>query len=161
MSGIPMKYRQDPGARIWPRLVQAGDCLEWTGSRNEHGYGGLRIDGQLVKAHRFAFELVYGPIPDGMDVCHRCDNPPCCNPVHLFLGTARDNGQDMVRKRRHGSWAHPESRPRGEAHHAAKLTWDVVRAIRSRADESRSALAREFGVSRRAIRCVIDGVTWQ
>ena len=98
MSGTPMKYRNDPGARLWPRLTPNGECMEWTGTRNEHGYGGLRVDGRLVKAHRFAYELACGPIPDGLDVLHSCDNPPCCNPAHLELTTHLTNQRRRAKR---------------------------------------------------------------
>src|SRR5690349_955039 len=99
---IAKRYQDDPGQRLWPRLVTtATGCREWTGSRNDHGYGQLRVNGRLVKAHRFAWELANGPIPQGSDVMHGCDNPPCCNPEHLSLGGASENGQDMAQKGRH------------------------------------------------------------
>lgn len=76
-------------------------CAEWTGARSRGGHGQIGIDGRRVGTHRVAWTLAYGPIPDGMFVCHRCDNPPCVNPAHLFLGTALDNMRDMVTKGRH------------------------------------------------------------
>jgi hypothetical protein len=71
-------------------------CIEWNGSRLKSGYG--RFNNQ--RAHRLIFEQVYGPIPKNMLVCHSCDNPPCVNPEHLFLGTSKDNIQDSIRKGR-------------------------------------------------------------
>lgn len=156
-------YLSRPGSRLWPRLRLIGDCLEWQGSTNEHGYGSIRVNKKLIKAHRFAYELAYGPIPDGMDVLHHCDNPPCCRPDHLFRGTAADNGRDMVAKGRHGSWRHPEQMVRGERHHQAKLTAQQVTEIRrcAQAPRSISGLAREYGMSRAAIRNIRDGKTWR
>lgn len=75
-------------------------CIEWSASRFAQGYGQIKIDGKNRKTHRVAWELVNGPIPDGLMVCHRCDNPPCCNLDHLFLGTAADNTHDMQAKGR-------------------------------------------------------------
>jgi hypothetical protein len=84
-------------------------CLEWTGLTNEAGYGRLRSNGQKFKAHRLAWTLVNGIIPDGLNVLHHCDNPPCCETEpseaypegHLFLGTQTDNMADMMAKGRH------------------------------------------------------------
>ena len=88
--------------RFWEK-VQGGDedqCWLWLGAKSK-GYGQLGVAGKLVYAHRFAWEITRGiPIPDWMQVCHHCDTPECVNPSHLFLGTAKDNMRDMVRKGR-------------------------------------------------------------
>lgn len=81
-------------------LPTTSGCLEWTGYTNVRGYGRIAFNGRTVGAHRLAWELVNGPIPDGMNVLHHCDNPPCCNVGHLFLGTHADNSADMVAKGR-------------------------------------------------------------
>lgn len=90
--------------RFWERVGKSDGCWEWTGYRAPAGYGqlgrGPRNEG-LALAHRLSWEFHYGPIPDGLLVCHRCDNPPCVRPDHLFLGTFVDNAQDMVSKGRH------------------------------------------------------------
>ena len=91
------------GERLQRRLVRRGDCLEWTGYTRAFGYGQLMVDGKCVGTHRVAWTLANGPIPDGICVLHRCDNPPCCEPAHLFLGTAADNTADMIAKGRHRS----------------------------------------------------------
>jgi len=101
--------------RLTRRLAAGGkdgSCLEWTGARHWKGYGQIGTeDGSLAYVHRVAWELAHSQsVPDGMFVCHHCDNPPCCNPEHLFLGTAMDNTQDMVRKGRA-----PWQRTRGAA----------------------------------------------
>lgn len=118
--------------RYFPRLVARfeakrkraaeGDCWLWLGLCNEDGYGYLSIRKRSIGAHRVAWVLANGPIPDGLHVLHRCDNPPCCNPAHLFLGAHRENIADMVRKRRHAY---------GEKNGLAVLTVEQVRAIRA------------------------------
>ena len=89
--------------RFW-RFVERNTegCWSWTGSKDE-GYGRFGVDGRTVRAHRFSYELHHGPIPDGMVVMHKCDNPQCTNPGHLELGTLHDNALDMVAKGRHWS----------------------------------------------------------
>jgi len=82
------------------RKLDSG-CWEWTGSRNEKGYGRFNAGGHSpIGAHRYAWQLAYGPVPPGRMVLHECDNPPCVNAAHLFLGTAADNMTDMVAKGR-------------------------------------------------------------
>jgi len=97
MGKAPIPWRE--------RLVRDvdTDCWLFSGSLNSDGYGNVRIGGRkgkTVKTHRLAWEEFFGPIPDGLRVCHRCDVPSCCNPDHLFLGTQRDNVTDMVSKGR-------------------------------------------------------------
>lgn len=75
-------------------------CHLWTGCRNSFGYGLMRVGKGLARAHRMAWEAKFGPIPEGMVVMHTCDNPPCCNPEHLKLGTHGDNNRDRVKKGR-------------------------------------------------------------
>ena len=112
--------------RVVSRLLEdtSTGCWEWSGCRNKCGYGYARVQGKLLALHRAAWQAVHGAIPAGLCVLHKCDNPPCCNPGHLFLGTHQDNMRDRDAKGRQG-------RPRGEANRAAKITADVVRDIRS------------------------------
>lgn len=83
----------------WSQDSDTG-CRVWVGHTNEKGYGHLRVGGRMRAAHRLSYELHYGPIPAGMHVCHRCDNPSCINHLHLFLGTNGDNVRDKVAKGR-------------------------------------------------------------
>lgn len=124
-------------ARLRDRLeVTTDGCWEFTGCRTPLGYGRIQHAGNSVGAHRFMWASINGPIPAGMFVCHRCDNPPCCNPDHLFLGTARDNNADRDRKGR-------QARQPGAANGRSKLTPADVRDIR--AMRIQGALQREIG----------------
>ena len=131
-------------------------CLLWTGSNDgTNGYGTVRRNGRLMKAHRYAYEMTHGSIPDGMMVCHTCDVPACVEPTHLFLGTSRDNVVDMIEKGRNGS-----GRPR----RGLKLTVDDVVAIRQRwaAGESQRSLAAKFGIDQSHVSRLVraDRDTW-
>ena len=87
--------------RLWLRAVRRPNgCIEFTGSLNRKGYGRMWFNGKIAQTHRIAWEITFGPIPDGLQVLHHCDNPPCCNPSCLFLGTDADNTADMVAKGR-------------------------------------------------------------
>jgi hypothetical protein len=87
-------------ARFWSRVRKGDDCWEWLGRTSTNGYGAVWADKRDRRAHRVAWELVNGPIPDGLYVCHHCDNKRCVRPDHLFIGTATDNMQDALRKGR-------------------------------------------------------------
>lgn len=141
--------------RLWRKIERGGpdDCWPWLASVNPAGYGRLNVGGKFIKAHRLAWESTNGPIPSGLHVLHRCDNPRCCNPRHLFLGTHADNMADLFAKRR---------RAYGERHWMARLTErDVIemRAMRS-AGESYQEIARRFGVARMTAKNAILGKTW-
>lgn len=130
-------------------------CWPWTGYIGAHGYGEVtRANGCKARAHRVAWEFTFGPIPDGMFVCHRCDNPPCVRPNHLFLGTPAENTADMIRKRRA---AH------GVAHGNARLAPEQVLEIRERSARRERArdLAVEFGVSKGLIHAIVQRRLWK
>jgi len=85
---------------FFKKTIVNGSCIEFVGGKIGGGYGRVNFNGQRFVAHRLAWELTNGPIPEGLFVLHKCDNPPCINPDHLFLGTNKDNTQDMLAKGR-------------------------------------------------------------
>ncbi len=144
-------------ARFTQRVDRREDdeCWPWTGTADPNGYGVITFAGKLQRAHRLAYLFTKGPIGSfsssrSMSVCHACDNPTCCNPAHLFVGTDRDNVHDMVAKGRI---------QQGEQHHAAKLTADQVAAIR--ADRRRDRLvAADYGVSNATVAGLRKNGSW-
>lgn len=134
--------------------IRNGECIESTTRNNRAGYGRIMINGKRSMAHRLAYELAHGPIPEGLIVRHKCDNPPCINPDHLELGTDRDNMDDRILRM---------SGRRGVDMHTAKLTESGVRDVRRRVNdgESRRAVARSLGISHTAINGLINGKRWR
>lgn len=134
--------------RFWSKVEVRGtaECWPWTAATDGHGYGAIAASGQrrTLQAHRVAYALKNGPIPDGLKVLHRCDNPACCNPTHLWAGTQADNMRDMGAKGRRGR---------------SKLSKGDVCAIR-RGSDPVNDLASRFGVTPAAIRQVRRGAVW-
>lgn len=139
----------------------ATGCWEWTGTTTKFGYGMLGGSSPLWRkmAHRISFELFKGAIPEGLFVLHYCDNPPCVNPDHLFVGTTRDNVLDKERKGR-------GNHPRGNDLPISKLNPDAVREIR--ASYRRGvygygipSMAKRFRVDEKSIRMLLAGKTWR
>lgn len=128
-------------------------CHEWLRGRFKNGYGSVKRRGKDLKTHRVAWELEYGPIPDGLFVCHTCDNPPCCNLKHLFLGTPADNAADMVAKGRQA---------RGWKFSTTKLEENDVRGVRIAlaAGLSHRTIAALFGVNPRTIHRIRHYIHW-
>lgn len=142
--------------RFWRAVDTSGDCWTWKLS-TVGGYGQIAVSANRAqRAHRFSWELHFGPIPDGLVVCHACDNRLCVRPDHLWLGTQADNLRDMREKGR----AARLPVLLGEANHATHLTADDVAAIRSDARPSR-AVARTYGVGKSTILRIRRGEVWR
>jgi len=129
-------------------------CKEWQDARDRHGYGARRYKGKKWAAHRAQWDEEVGPIPAGLHVLHRCDNPPCHEVRHLFLGTAQDNMRDKVSKRR---------QQRGERVPQHKLTEQQVGAIRRRyaaGHVTQQQLADEYGIARSSVSRIVSRKQW-
>jgi hypothetical protein len=139
-------------SQFWRRVDKSGDCWEWTSSVNEWGYGYLYLIGKRLYAHRLCWILHHGEIPEDRFVCHSCDNRRCVNPDHLWLGTPKENSQDMVRK---GRGTNPINR---------RLTPDQVRearALYAAGGISYWDLGARYGVSGTCAHRLINGITYQ
>lgn len=151
--------------RFWTKVDMSRGvdaCWEWAGYVNRRGYGELTVNGQRVSTHRLAYTLAIGEIPDGILVCHKCDNRACCNPNHLFLGTNADNMHDMVQKGRNS-----KGKPQihlGEQNGNHKLTTEQVISIRERyaaGGITQKELAQEFEISPTQLSRIVRGLFWK
>ena len=136
-------------------ICGADECWEWTGGRDGKNYGGVRLGSSMWKAHRVAWMEFYGEDPGELCVLHRCDNPPCCNPGHLFLGTKGDNNRDTFAKGRNAD-------QRGENCPTSKLTNEDVIWIRYWLSKGykQKDIAESFGVCPGNISMINTGGTW-
>lgn len=130
-------------------------CIVWTGYCNKDGYGILSFGGKMqIKAHRLSWIINNGPIPARMVVCHHCDNPACIEPSHLFIGTQRDNIDDMMRKGRHASGPALQRALRGSHF---KIPDQKVAEIYRLKGSPRSPIAETFGISKSLITMIWSG----
>lgn len=142
--------------RLWSLVQKTPECWLFDGPLNDAGYGRFRWRGKRWFAHRVAFTSTYGPVTDGVFICHHCDNPRCVRPDHLFAGSHDDNMRDMARKGRHHNCA-------GERHAMAKLTAEQVSAIRRcylAGLVTQATLAKEYGVAISTISMIVRRASW-
>jgi len=144
--GILKKELAPPEKRFWNQVKKTENCWEWTGATSRAGYGQFHANGKTIYAHRFSYKLHHGAIQDGKFVCHRCDNPPCTNPEHLFSGSSAENVLDASVKGRM----------------KRKLTADDVRWIRANYKRGLGGdFARKYGTTKTAITLIVKRINWK
>ena len=174
--GVYTRKPDNPAKRFWSKVDKGGPtlredlgpCWLWTAQLFLSGYGRFTLAGKRERAHRVAWMLTNGAIPEGLWVLHRCDNPRCVNSErHLFLGTPADNAHDRDAKGRQGpprDWFAdcPERRPRGDKHWRAKLASSDVVLIRKRvaSGQSHRRIAREYGVDKSTVTRIAARRSW-
>lgn len=150
-----MMRTKTPEQCFWEKVIKTQACWIWSGAKNKRGYGIITIRRKAINAHRFSYTIHRGQIPDRMFVCHHCDNPSCVRPDHLFLGTSKDNTQDMMRKCR--------DKLIGVRSSVHKLKENEVRFIRLYPNTYGSGriLAKQFGVCPETISMIKHGKSWK
>jgi hypothetical protein len=151
--------RETLEARFWAKVDKRGpdECWEWTAHKQANGYGTIGIGDKSHRAHRISYQLHKGEIPEGLCICHTCDNPGCVNPDHLWAGTQKENRQDCARKGRSPAG-------RGERHRSAKLTTaDVIEIRRAYAagECGSRKLGKRFGIAPGNILCIVQRTKWK
>lgn len=184
---MPHQYSPEFLRRFNRRIDRSGTCWIWTGAKRAEGYGKINFNRVELRTHRVAYEIAHGAIPEGLHVCHHCDNPSCVRPDHLFVGTSADNTRDRVSKgrssaphnpamgarnghytkpsqtprgERSGRYTKPESTARGNRHGRSKLTEEAVADIRA-SNATNEELAALYGVHHETVRRVRKGEWWK
>lgn len=152
----------DVAERFWAKVDKRGpdECWPWIGFCKPSGYGQFWWDGTMRQAHRVAWILTRGEIPDGLYACHHCDNPPCVNPAHLWLGTRAENRRDQGEK---GRDQFPRPWQQGERHWSAKLSAEDVAEIRreyAAGGVTQTALAARYGIRNGHVSRIIRREVW-
>ena len=149
-------HKEDEMKRFWNKVDKTGDCWEWTGA-TRNGYGNVWFNGGNIPAHRLSYILANGPIPDGLYICHHCDNKGCVNPEHLFAGTQSDNMKDAVSK------GHRGTSPRGENNGRSKLKENDIFEIRrlSSLGVTWIHLSKMWGINFSHVSRIINRVNWK
>lgn len=142
--------------RFWTKVQRTETCWLWIRYRNKDGYGRFMFEGRVWNAHRISYRLHYGDIPQGQEVMHVCDNPPCVNPAHLKTGTHRENIRDMLEKKRGRS-------PVGTQSPNAKITPEAVRQIRTLSKQGvhQKLIAKRFGITQSTVSKVVLRLAWR
>jgi len=153
---------EELSARFWHKVRIGGpdECWPWTGHQNPKGYGVIGYRGKLFVAHRVAWMLTFGDVPVGMSICHHCDNPPCCNPSHLWAGTHAENMRDMMVKGRNHSPGLSPNTPFRET----RFRWPLVRTMRAiyaTGKVSTALLGRVVGIGQSAAYNIVHNRTWR
>ena len=149
--------------RFWNRVKKTRGCWIWTGVISRR-YGALKVNGRTHRAHRFSWVLRFGEIPEGLFVCHHCDNPVCVRPDHLFLGTPLDNMRDKIAKGRAVNLTGDAVSNPGESNPAAKLNFDQVKEIRRRYNQggiSQVKLGKLYGINQQSVSNIVRNQTWK
>lgn len=166
-------HSKPPESRFWAKVnkngtipqhcPELGPCWIYAGCTDKNGYGIFELHAKkAIKAHRYAYSLAHGEIPHGKDILHHCDNPPCVNDRHLYVGTQADNSRDMVLRGRE-SHAGPTHPSRGESHRRATTTEQTVLELRKLSHEGASSrhLARKFNLTRSCVQHILRHRSWK
>jgi hypothetical protein len=166
ITDIPVKTQ----GKFWgyADIASPDECWEWMRSKTPLGYGRLNIRGRVIYAHRISYIMTKNPIPDGLCVLHRCDNPGCINPFHLFLGTKKDNTRDMITKKRHPNMCFPKPKQKYRSKwlpgsRAKRLTIVQVLEIREAfiPNENVKELAEKYKVTTVTIHGIVSRRSWR
>lgn len=169
-----VKFRTPPSERFWRHVqrLSPDECWEWTGALQHNGYGQFAVmpptdgnAGRTVRASRYSWELHYGEIPDGLLVCHKCDNRKCVNPNHLFLGTPKDNTQDMIDKGKSFGPNTEVGKERVRDANKQRRLLDPQQVMEAKTKREQGAtviaLAREYGVARCKMGLILRGLIYK
>ena len=160
-----MKITESDKKRFWNKVDKLGadDCWEWQACKSSYGYGQLNLSGKIQYAHRISWELANKQdIPKNMDICHRCDNPPCVNPSHLFLGTRADNQRDSWNKGRNSNTGQNNSKSVLTNEQVILFKRHIAEAEFDRGDKKLFCIfwGKKFGVNYHTLESIMFGYNW-